>query len=394
MTTRRTLLRRDVLRYGLVGTGALIVGGAVAGCRASGGAGKALAEAVTGYGPLGPPDAHGARVPAGFTCRVVARTGERPAAGSPYVWHLAPDGGACFPADDGGWIYVSNSEISPMGGVGALRFDRGGAVVDAYPILAGTHRNCAGGPTPWGTWLSCEEIARGQVWECDPTGKRPPALRAALGTFRHEAAAVDPIGGCVYLTEDEPDGRLYRFVATRALPDLTAGRLEVAQVSRTGDVRWHPVPDPDAKKRPTRRQVAASTPFDGGEGAWWHGGTLYFTTKGDDRVWALDCQRNVVAPIYDDDAYDPPPLVGVDNVTVGAQGEVLVAEDNGHMRIVAVPADGHPYPVVQIEGHRGSELCGPAFDPSGRRLYFSSQRGPDGRGVTFELTGPFRGLAG
>ena len=87
---------------------------------------------------------------------------------------------------------------------------------------------------------------------------------------------------------------------------------------------------------------------------------------------------------------DPEALYGVDNLTVSACGDVLVAEDGGQMRIVAVLPDVGLKPLVQLVGQDDSEITGPAFDPSGTRLYFSSQRAIGTlSGITYEITGPF-----
>ena len=97
----------------------------------------------------------------------------------------------------------------------SIVFDKTGAIVDAYRILGGTSRNCSGGITPWRTYLSAEEAGvHGQVYECDPYRPGQGVLRAGLGSFNHEAAVIDPATGYVYLTEDEIQGRLYRFVPT------------------------------------------------------------------------------------------------------------------------------------------------------------------------------------
>lgn len=391
--------RRDVLRGGLSALGLCFAGPAFLGC-----GGKGPDRRISNLGNVGPlqaADANGLRLPVGFTSRVVGRTGEVPPGTTGYVWHQAPDGGATFATGDGGWIYVSNSEVGALqGGVGALRFAADGTAVDAYPILAGTSRNCAGGPTPWGTWLSCEEIPNGRVWECDPNGIAVPIVRPALGVFTHEAAAVDPDRDHVYMTEDEVDGRLYRYVPPDDIeadvPDLDGGRLEVARVvdaSGEGAVEWLTVPDPTFSDGvPTRRQVPESTAFLGGEGIWYGFGVMYFTTKIDNRVWAYDVEARRLEIVYDDDTASTPVLTGVDNVTVSAQGDVLVAEDGGDMQIVALTPTGAIVPIVQVVGHDRSEVTGPAFDPSGTRLYFSSQRGagnPPSGGVTYEVTGPF-----
>jgi hypothetical protein len=207
------------------------------------------------YGPLGPTDANGVRLPTGFTSRVVARS-RRTVAGTGYRWHDAPDGGACFPAGDG-WTYVSNSEVPLYGGASAIRFGPDGSIRSAGRILSGTNLNCAGGATPWGTWLSCEEIFRGRVFETDPTGTVPAASRSAMGRFTHEAAACDPDRQVVYLTEDQGDGCFYRFTP-RAWGDLSAGTLEVLVApaeATAGPVTWRRVPDPAAYLVATRDQV-------------------------------------------------------------------------------------------------------------------------------------------
>ena len=380
----------EIDRRRFLGLGVAATAGAV-GATALQATGAAAQAGDGPYGPLGPADANGIQLPEGFRSRELAR-GEAAVAGTDYVWPVFPDGGATFSARGGGWIYVANSEhpAAGAGGVSALRFSSRGELVDASRILGGTQTNCAGGATPWRTWLSGEEHPEGQVWECDPTGKRSGRALPALGRFQHEAAAVDPKGRRVYLTEDVPDGRFYRFTA-RKYPSLDAGKLEVAVVAPNGSVTWRAVPDPGAASTPTRQQVAESTPFNGGEGIAYHRGTVYFTTKGDDRVWEYDTRRKRVGVLYDGRATPDRPMHGVDNVTITPTGGVLVAEDHPEddLELVMLTRDGTTAPLLRVTGQTGTELTGPAFSPDWSRLYFSSQRGGGGAGITYEVTGPF-----
>ena len=254
----------------------------------------------------------------------MARGGDR-VAGTGYEWHEASDGAATFPVEDGGWILVSNSETLD-GGASAVRFRRDGALDDAYRILGGTSHNCSGGGTPWGTWLSCEEVEDGIVWECDPAGRRDPVRHPAMGVFKHEAAAVDQRGRRVYLTEDLVDGRFYRYTPER-WPSLATGLLEVATVAPGGRVTWTAVPDPSAHRTPTRRQVSGSTALKRGEGVWRDGRTVYVATTADDRVHAYDIDRERMRVLYDGLASPDAPLLRVDQLTANRAGEVFVCED-------------------------------------------------------------------
>lgn len=354
----------------------------------------APAQPGTGpYGALGSADANGIRLPTGFTSRVIARSG-RQVPGTSYTWHNAPDGGACY-ADGSGWIYVSNSEIDPSGGAGAVRFSATGAVTGAYRILSGTRQNCAGGKTPWNTWLSCEEVDRGYVYETDPWGVKAAVRRDAMGRFKHEAAAADPVRRVVYLTEDVSDGCFYRFRPT-TWGDLSSGTLEVlvAGSGTSGPVSWARVPDPSGATA-TRNQVSGAKRFNGGEGCHYANDTCWFTTKGDNRVWQYDAAAQTIELAYDDSLVTggSAPLTGVDNVTGSASGDLFVAEDGGNLEICVITPDDVVAPFLRVDGQSGSEITGPAFSPDGTRLYFSSQRGTSGSssgGITYEVKGPFR----
>lgn len=356
-------------------------------------------RSLKNLGPLQAPDALGLRLPLGFTGRMIAQGKKKVRRGNgtetAYAWHTAPDGGACYATADGGWVYTSNSEVLlGGGGAGAIRFDNQAAVVDAYSILSGTTSNCAGGPTPWQTWLSCEEHGGGRVYECDIYGKTKAVLCEGLGKFKHEAAAVDPELGHIYLTEDEGDGCFYRYTPRDITGDgrmnLQQGTLEVAIIDNSGNVSWTPLTNatPGTLATPTRKQIKNARSFNGGEGIWYHEGTIYFTSKGDNCVWSYSTSTQTLGLVYQQKTSNTPILSGVDNVTVTKDGHILVAEDGGDMQIVILGPYGDIYPLLQLENQSGSEITGPAINHLGNRLYFSSQRYAS-NGATYEISGNF-----
>ncbi|MCG7198929.1 PhoX family protein [Marinobacter pelagius] len=462
--------RRDVLRTlfftaGAVGSASWLTacGGSAssapeaavppAGGEASGGGSRPdemekLVGRFAEIGPLRDADVHGVRTPEGFATRVVAINGELPqaegmAASGPKTggignrpWHIFPDGAGVVPRDNGGWIYISNSEVPGVGSigfsypelagltnvieeftpglaqVGTLVFDPDGTLVDSYTILSGTTFNCAGCVTPWKTWLSCEEFPNGQIWECDPYQPGEGLPRPTLGFFSHEAIAIDPGARMLYLTEDMPDGRFYRWVpdpsdwpegSDRAA--LQSGRLQVLAVRGDGvgaaldtpqPVEWLDVRNPHEPQHENR--LPDSTLFNGGEGVWFFNGVVYFATKGDDRIWALDTLAQTIEVIYDRATAVAPNdiLSGVDNLFVTDQGDILVAEDGGDMQVVVILPDGTLKPLLQIVGQDASEIAGIAFSPDGQRMYFTSDRGgrdgfggfTNGLGMVYELILP------
>jgi len=356
--------------------GGTAVGSTILGSTIPGVVGLASA-AVPGPGPYGPldgriPDDNGLVLPEGFTSRIVA-VGGVPVGGTGYTWPLFPDGKGTFPKRDGGWILSCNHEVfdfqtpgESVGGASSIRFDADGRIVDAGPILVGSHSNSRGATTPWGTWLSCQEAFGGDglIWECDPTGGRPAVPRNALGVRTHGSVAVDPASGRCYMTEAHRDGRLYRFtmldesLSGAALAD---GPLEAMVVDPDGGVSWIPVPDPSGTVAPTRVQAADGFVTPMGGGVWVHDGVAVFTTGLDDRVHAIDLADQHHSVVWDGSGHRQP-LVGIGDLTVApGSGDVFAAEDRGDMELVLISTEGDVVPFCRMVGddHRLSALTGP-----------------------------------
>ncbi|MCP9953923.1 alkaline phosphatase PhoX [Actinomadura madurae] len=288
--------------------------------------------------------------------------------------------------------------------------------------------NCAGGRTPWGTWLTCEETegfggetkSHGWVFEVDPRGRRTePVPLKGLGRFAHEAVAVDPHTLTAYLTEDasKPFGLLYRFrprahrggyhayrsggrleaLYVRGVPDLSA----VQEPGTRLRAQWVDVPDPAAKRTSVREQFDKITRSQKLEGAWWGHGKAYFVcsfSKTADggaadhagQVWTYDPHRNEIELqliFAAGGRFDGP-----DNITVSPfGGGVILAEDgDGEQYLVGTTRKDRPFAMAR-NALNGSEFTGVTFSPDGRILFANRQSDP---GATFAITGPWHRLRG
>lgn len=454
---RRTLLKGGArLAAGLALGGpfqALAARAAAAVPGTPGGQGKAFSP---DYGPLYPARDHTTGLellllPRGFEYLSMSWTGDVMDDGRPTPG--AHDGMAAFRMDGGLVHVVRNHERgddegafttpaydpAATGGTTTVVFDPdAGRFVRTYPSLGGTIRNCAGGPTPWDSWLSCEETMNettpgdasqakltekhGYVFEVPADGVGDGVALKAMGRFSHEAVAVDPGTGIVYLTEDRTPSGFYRFIPNQGGNMAAGGVLQMLAIggatrqtypdptgTEYGTTSWVTIDVPDPDVRAGQPNTVNQGIAKGGaqfarlEGAWYAGGVVYFvSTSGgpalQGQVFAYEPSTGQLTVLFSSPAANV--MNAPDNICVSPRGGLVLCEDgSGTEYLHGLTTDGEVFRFAQnnvvLAGQRngfsgdfrGSEWCGATFEPSNGNWLFANVQSP---GITFAITGPWR----
>ncbi len=357
----------------------------------------------------------------------------------------SPDSARPFgsPAYDGaGSGGTTSLEVRISGEGDDLRVE----LVDEFPSLAGTRVNCAGGPTPWGSWLSCEETTEGRrdgfgephgyIFEVpvDATGPVDPVPLRAMGRFVHEAVAVDPETGIVYETEDtwyvplvpnRPGAGLYRFIPDQPGVLAAGGKLQMLAVTgKPGyltarnqaqgtvlPVHWVDIDDPDPEgagedELAVFRQGLAKggARFARLEGAFHGDGGIYVvSTNGGDETSGqvfhyrpVSADRGELTLVFESPG--PEVLDSPDNLVVSPRGGLVMCEDgSGEEHVRALDREGRIVNLARAplgpEGESPGEFAGSCFSPDGRVLFFNQQGGRTAgstlASATYAMWGPW-----
>lgn len=419
-----------------------------------------------GYGELIPDPKGVFDLPKGFTYKILSRSGDKMSDG--FIVPGLPDGMAAFPGENGRTILIRNHEINPtsdnsLGAFGAdnellpkldkkwfYDYARGkkpalggtttlvinnetGEKEKEFLSLAGTLRNCAGGPTPWNTWVTCEEtvILKDDIYEHDhgyvfevPATMNPslaePYPIKEMGRFNHEAIAVDPYSSVVYLTEDIGDGLLYRFIpnekqnlrsggklqalAVKGRPGLDTRNWEGAVVTQ-GEIyetEWIDLDDVEAPKDDLRYRgyAAGAARFARGEGMWYGNDAVFFacTNGGAKKVGQI---FKYIPSIYEGTAKEKEKpgrlelfiespsadlIENADNITVAPNGDLVICEDGPGVQYLDIVTPAGEIFKFGKNALNEKELCGCCFSPDGKWLFVNIQN----PGITLAITGPWK----
>jgi secreted PhoX family phosphatase len=432
-------------------------------------ASSALSQAplrrALGYGELVPDPKGVFDLPEGFIYKIISRSGDTMSDG--FIVPGLPDGMAAFPGENGRTILIRNHEVNPtsdnsLGAFGADnelldRLDKkwfydyargkrpalGGTTTlvinnetgekeSEFLSLAGTLRNCAGGPTPWNTWVTCEEtvITKDDIYEHDhgyvfevPASMNPslaePYPIKAMGRFNHEAIAVDPHSSVVYLTEDVGDGLLYRFIpnekqnlrsggklqalAVKGIKGLDTRNWEEATVTpgKKMEVEWIDLSDIEAPKDDLRYRGHSdgAARFARGEGMWYGNNAVYFACTNGGKIKKGQIFKYVPSIYEGTPAEKEKPgqlelfiespsadlIENADNITVAPNGDLVICEDGpGTQYLDIVTPAGEIFKFAK-NALNDKELCGCCFSPDGQWLFVNIQN----PGITLAITGPW-----